>query len=288
MRKLLIIGHGSVAIRHITNASTELSSDVQLAFLRNKKKKEFRYAQYFFDVRDALNWNPDAVIIASPSDTHVEYVRDFSDSHILVEKPAAMSLRDLDLIKEIIFRKDKVFQVGFNYRYHELLTKMRDKELLGKIKEISWYHSDYLPNWHTWEDYRESYAAKDGVALTLCHGLDLIYHVLGEYTCTAKSWDKKLPIPGNSTFEAELRFKNIPISYKVSMDTDEKKCYMKYLLNDGDYKYFDFYNLIYPRNESFRLELLDFVDKCKSPDKHIDSNIAEYDSMREMLSTWLK
>ena len=42
-----------------------------------------------------------------------------------------------------------------------------------------------MPNWHPWEDYRQSYAARQdlggGVLLTLCHPFDYLRMLLGEY-----------------------------------------------------------------------------------------------------------
>ena len=43
---------------------------------------------------------------------------------------------------------------------------------------------EYLPNWHPWEDYRESYAARDdlggGVVRTLSHPLDYMRWLFGD------------------------------------------------------------------------------------------------------------
>ncbi len=43
---------------------------------------------------------------------------------------------------------------------------------------------EYLPNWHPWEDYRQSYAARadlgGGVIVTLTHPLDYLRFILGE------------------------------------------------------------------------------------------------------------
>ncbi|HEX5810442.1 MAG TPA: Gfo/Idh/MocA family oxidoreductase, partial [Anaerolineales bacterium] len=43
---------------------------------------------------------------------------------------------------------------------------------------------EYLPQWHPWEDYRQSYAARadlgGGVIVTLAHPLDYLRYLLGE------------------------------------------------------------------------------------------------------------
>jgi predicted dehydrogenase len=47
---------------------------------------------------------------------------------------------------------------------------------------VSW--GEYLPDWHPWENYRQSYSAKQelggGVLLTLCHPFDYLCWLFGE------------------------------------------------------------------------------------------------------------
>ena len=76
--------------------------------------------------------------------------------------------------------------VGFQFRYHPTLNKARELIQEGALGQILSFHShwgEYLPNWHPWEDYRESYAARadlgGGVIGTLTHPIDYIRYLLG-------------------------------------------------------------------------------------------------------------
>jgi predicted dehydrogenase len=77
--------------------------------------------------------------------------------------------------------------VGFQFRYHTGLRKL--KEILeggdvGRPISVRAHWGEYLPDWHPWEDYRESYAARKdlggGVILTLTHPLDYLRMLFGE------------------------------------------------------------------------------------------------------------
>ncbi len=53
-----------------------------------------------------------------------------------------------------------------------------------KVLTVHAHWGEYLPNWHPWEDYRQSYAARadlgGGVIGTLTHPLDYLRYLLGE------------------------------------------------------------------------------------------------------------
>ena len=77
--------------------------------------------------------------------------------------------------------------IGCQFRFHPLLIALRQAIEAGKLgtvlgAEAEW--GEYLPNWHPWEDYRESYSARKelggGVVLTLIHPLDYLFWFFGD------------------------------------------------------------------------------------------------------------
>jgi predicted dehydrogenase len=77
--------------------------------------------------------------------------------------------------------------IGCQYRFHPLLVRLRDQLLNGRLGNIigaraEW--GEYLPDWHPWENHRQSYSARSdlggGVILTLIHPLDYLYWMFGE------------------------------------------------------------------------------------------------------------
>jgi predicted dehydrogenase len=77
--------------------------------------------------------------------------------------------------------------VGFQFRYHPGLQEVKRLLEAGAIGQpiyagVHW--GEHLPDWHPWEDYRLSYAARadlgGGVILTHCHPFDYLRWLLGE------------------------------------------------------------------------------------------------------------
>jgi predicted dehydrogenase len=69
--------------------------------------------------------------------------------------------------------------MAYCMRYHPAYAKARDALQAGRIGRVlyarAWFES-YLPDWHPWEDFRQSYAARrdlgGGVLPTLDHDFD--------------------------------------------------------------------------------------------------------------------
>ena len=70
--------------------------------------------------------------------------------------------------------------VGYNMRYHPIISKLKEIGVVhnefGKLLTTRIYFGSYLPDWHPWEDYKASYAARrdlgGGAGLTSIHELD--------------------------------------------------------------------------------------------------------------------
>jgi predicted dehydrogenase len=107
--------------------------------------------------------------------------------HILLEKPVSHSLDRLDVLQQAAQKSGSEILVGFQFRYHPTLNKAREliqAGALGKVLTVHAHWGEYLPNWHPWEDYRQSYAARadlgGGVIVTLTHPLDYLRYLVGE------------------------------------------------------------------------------------------------------------
>jgi predicted dehydrogenase len=88
--------------------------------------------------------------------------------------------------------------VGFHFRFHPVLNQVKallESGQLGKPLSARAHWGEYLPDWHPWEDYRRSYAARaelgGGVVNTLSHPLDYLRWLLGEVE-SVSAWTGKL------------------------------------------------------------------------------------------------
>ena len=80
----------------------------------------------------------DAVLIASPSDTHFHYLELLSQydyqGYVFCEKPVVTTLNDLERVREFCFARGRLF-VNFNYlfsRFAKLVKKVLDNGALGE------------------------------------------------------------------------------------------------------------------------------------------------------------
>jgi len=190
--KFLIAGLGSIGRRHFRNLIAIGEKDIILLRTRKATLPDDELAGYPVeaDLQEALQKHqPDAVIVANPTSMHLDAAIPAAEAgcHILLEKPVSHSLERLDILKKAAETSGSKILVGFQFRYHPTLNKAREliqSNTLGKILTVHAHWGEYLPQWHPWEDYRQSYAARaelgGGVIVTLTHPLDYLRYLLGE------------------------------------------------------------------------------------------------------------
>jgi len=190
--KILIAGLGSVGRRHLRNLIALGEKDIILLRSHRATLPDDELADYPVetDLQEALNkHDPDAVIVANPTALHLDVAIPAAQAgcHILLEKPIANSLDRVNQLQEAAQKSGSRILVGFQFRYHPTLRKSREliqQGALGKVLTVHVHWGEYLPQWHPWEDYRQSYAARSdlggGVIVTLTHPLDYLRFIIGE------------------------------------------------------------------------------------------------------------
>jgi predicted dehydrogenase len=190
--RFLLAGLGSIGRRHFRNLLVLGEKDIILLRTRKGTLPDDELAGYPVetDVREALKKHkPEAVIVANPTSIHLDVAIPAAEAgcHILLEKPVSHSLERLDVLGKAAKKSGSRILVGFQFRYHPTLNKAREliqSNSVGKILTVHAYWGEYLPQWHPWEDYRQSYAARadlgGGVIVTLMHPLDYLRYLLGD------------------------------------------------------------------------------------------------------------
>lgn len=190
--KFLIAGLGSVGRRHLRNLIALGERDIVLLRTRKGTLPDDELKDYpaETDLQEALKKHqPDAVIVANPTSLHLDVAIPAVEAgrHILLEKPVSHSPARLDVLYKTAQKSGSKILVGFQFRYHPTLKQAREliqSNAVGKILTAHAHWGEYLPQWHPWEDYRHSYAARadlgGGVILTLTHPLDYLRFLLGE------------------------------------------------------------------------------------------------------------
>ena len=190
--KFLIAGLGSIGRRHFRNLIALGEKDIILLRSHRATLPDDELAGYPVeaDLTEALKKHkPEAVIVANPTSLHLDVAIPAAEAgcHILLEKPVSNSLDRLDVLQKAAEKSGSRILVGFQFRYHPTLNKAREliqQGALGKVLTVHAHWGEYLPQWHPWEDYRQSYAARadlgGGVIRTLTHPLDYLRYLIGE------------------------------------------------------------------------------------------------------------
>lgn len=170
-------------------------------------------------VSECLKENPEIGLIANISSLHVPIAIKLAKAgaDLFIEKPLSNSLNGTKELVEMIRKKKLITQMGCQFRFHKCIKKIKQliaSNRLGNVLSVKIECGSFLPDWHPYEDYRKSYAAKDelggGVVLTNIHEIDYLYwyfgHVHEVFSVTGKYSD--LEISADDLSAGILKFKN--------------------------------------------------------------------------------
>jgi len=290
--KFLIAGFGSIGRRHFRNL-LELGQGDIIFYRTHKSTLDDDELSNFIvetDLDKAFAHNPDAVIVSNPTAFHLDVAIPAASAgcDILLEKPVSHSMERLEEFKAVVARNHCRVLVGFQFRFHPGLMKI--KELLengciGRPLSVRAHWGEYLPGWHPWEDYRQGYSARadlgGGVILTLSHPFDYLRWLLGEVSAVWAFMESSSALEVNveDTAEIGLRFENDcigslhlnyiqrPPSHWLEMVGSQGTIQWRY--DEGDVKVYDSvdgswrkYSLKsgFHRNDLFLNEMEHFVD----------------------------
>jgi predicted dehydrogenase len=189
--KFLIAGYGSIGRRHMRNLLALGQHDILLLRSRKSTLPEDELDGFLVetDLERALDQRPDGVVITNPTSLHLDVAIPAAEMgcDLLIEKPISHSMERLDLLQQGLERGGGKLLMGFQYRFHPGLIKVKEllqEGAIGRLLSLRVEWGEYLPGWHPWEDYRNGYSARadlgGGVVLTLCHPLDYLRWLVGE------------------------------------------------------------------------------------------------------------
>jgi predicted dehydrogenase len=185
----LVAGSGSIGRRHFENLR-RLGHEA--CFYRTGRRDPAApvvEAPAEFDLARALAGRPRAVLVCNPSALHLEVALAAAraGAHLLVEKPLSHSLDGVARLVGEVQRRRLVALVGFQYRFHPGIGRVKawlEEGAIGEVVSAHVYWGEDLAAWHPGEDWRRSYAARadlgGGAVRTLCHPFDYLRFLLGE------------------------------------------------------------------------------------------------------------
>lgn len=164
-----IIGLGSIGMRHARNLQ-KLGHHIRGYDPDMKKRPE----HYGFDlcgskIEDILE--ADAIVIASPTDTHANYIEQMklANKPCFCEKPIG---------NKFWVGMNQVEMVGYNLRFHSCVKRAKEWIDEGFLGQALWAN-------FTIGQYNDKYA--DGVILNWSHEIDLALYLLGSGSVAGSS-----------------------------------------------------------------------------------------------------
>ncbi len=182
--KILIIGYGSVARKHV-KAIWEISPAAEIIALRSDP-----FAEPIDNIKsinhiDELTDEVDFILISNPTAYHAKTIAFCLSLNkpLFIEKPLFSISKGQDSLVKTCIDKGLITYVACNLRFHPLIHFLKHNLPTG-IQEINIYCGSYLPDWRPGRNYHETYSANTnqggGVDLDLIHEIDYSYWLFGE------------------------------------------------------------------------------------------------------------
>lgn len=298
--KFLILGSGSIAIRHYNNLKKIGYKHISF-YTKNVSFRE-RYKNSYGNLITAIKkTNPDIAIICNSTHLHLTSAIKCAQNglHLFIEKPVTHKTSECKNLINIVKKKRLNNMVGYMLRFHPAIFII--KKILGNKKIMKPYFAysewgEYLPRWQPKRNYKTSYAANEkmggGVSLTLSHDLDLLFYLFGKVKKIYNERNKKLFLNINcdTTSDYLIKFKN-KLNALVHLDYLQKKNSRYLKIIGQDYKiifeylknklYFEYKNSFkkyyfkkFKRNDMFIAEIKYFLN-CIKKNKKAEPSIKE-------------
>jgi predicted dehydrogenase len=190
---ILVVGGGSIGKRHIGNLRTVGVQKVGVIEPRADRREEIRGrfpgTETFETFEKALSESFNGAVIASPTSLHIPQAIELARRgvHLMIEKPLGHNLEGSQTLIDETEKRRLAVLIAYPFRFDGSFLKLKalyDAGTLGKAIYVRGEFSEYLPDWHPWEDYRTFYMAKKhlggGSLLDQSHILNLAEALCGE------------------------------------------------------------------------------------------------------------
>ena len=220
--KILVVGLGYVARRHIKNLKQILSSATLAVWRHERREDDLEEIapwidHLFFSEKEALDWKPEVALITTPAAFHLKAAQPLAlqGVHLFIEKPISHSEQGLEELLVVCRKNKTLLFVGYNFRFyppfHLLQTLLKEKKI-GRLLSLRAEVGQFLPDWRPSKNYQSTASAqKDlggGVLLELSHELDFLRWLGGEIHSVFASTKQvsDLEIDVEDTADLILRF----------------------------------------------------------------------------------
>ena len=194
--EILVVGAGSIGKRHIRNLLAVGIRPENISVIdprEDRREGAFNlgikalYEEIDTALRDRKFC---ASIICSPTSMHIPQALELVGQgvNLLIEKPLSHNLNGAKELIQAANRADVSVLVGYIFRFSPLTAKvvrLLANGAIGKVLYVRGEFSEFLPDWHPYEDYRSFYMAEQsqggGSLLDQSHVIDLVHYLCGSF-----------------------------------------------------------------------------------------------------------
>ena len=281
MRKVLIIGTGNIAIRHFQNIlKLKITNQIKILSRFNSAGNISKNVKNYIitDMHKTRKFNPNFILICSPSSLHIADLIKFSSifplAKIFCEKPLTSKYKEINKIDKI--NTDKIY-VGYQFRFNKLVLKLKSiikKKIYGNVLSYKFVTGQDIKDWRPNKKLINTVSINSklggGVMLELSHEIDLSLFLFGKpknILCKNKKTKyKNFNVEDNSNIF--LEYKNYISTICIDMFNPIKKRDL-YVTFDKAYVHINFINnqiIIYKKNSIISKKIIsnDYKDMIKN------------------------
>lgn len=220
-KKIIIVGLGSIGRRHARLLAER--SDVAIAYCEPQNvivasaQKEIGNYPAFSDFKEALNYRPDIMVIATPHHLHVNQTMQAiqNNIHVLCEKPVSDSFAEAKKLVDQAENHRALVNIGFHLHFNQGLCRLKELISNGSLGSIIHLHcraGSYITLVNSKSHYQSD--MEEALLLDYAHQPDMIYWLLGKkpdsvYLAAGKT--------GDMEFSSNPNFLAMTLEYKYSM-----------------------------------------------------------------------
>lgn len=219
--KIVLIGLGSIGLRHLRNLFTLGYNQVSIVSRSGNLPAQFSYLPVYPSLHDALSASAfDAAIVCTPTSFHLVAAKALLEAkipNIYIEKPVSHSFNGMEELLDLSSSYNNHIIVGYDLHFDPGMQKLKQllaEEIIGKVISVNAQVGQYLPDWRPNEDYTKGMSAKKetggGVMLDLIHEFDYLLCLIGPATAIACQYTNSgaLQIETEDVCDVLLRFEN--------------------------------------------------------------------------------
>lgn len=255
-KQIVVFGVGSIGERHIKNLWNLGFKNITVFRQRNLPLRDLNG----INIKIINTWRefeidkPFAAIICTPTSQHLAQTLKCAELgvHCLIEKPLSNDLKNFSQLRKVVKQNNVFIYIGYMMRFHPLILrikKMIDEKTYGNLISLSSKWGEYLPDWHPWENYKESYAAKKelggGVALTLSHDIDMANFLIKTKVIkhwVLKNFNSNLGIEVESGADILVEYEDkITANIQLNFHEKNKERFLKLIFDEASVN-FNFFN----------------------------------------------